>query len=380
MDMLSTAQIRIPGPGGAAIGGGGCVGYANHATAVVAAAQVSGTLTNWPGVVSLSNTTLKVGGSGGSVQHTVTQTVGTRTMTVPADFYVTSDAGCATQITGVEFDAYDGTAGTATVWIKPASVAVGTTIYLWWGNAAVSTLQGTPSAVWDASTYAGVYHFGDASTLSLSDSTSHANNGTGVVGPNGNLPFAIAGKIAGALNSDFNGGTGYNGGHVTLPANMFGSGNVATESWVYSIDNGAPWTRGPFIMAATGTYDEFAMAAADAAIETGPSIWGGSYYGGRAVSANGLVNGTWYHVVVTGVPSGLVTVYVNGAASGSTASTYFATYGVAPAMLYDPLFGATKNGSLDESRLMNVAPSAAWIAADYNNQSAPTSFWTLTYF
>lgn len=35
------------------------------------------------------------------------------------------------------------------------------------------------------------------------------------------------------------------------------------------------------------------------------------------------------------------------------------------------------NGSLDEIRLSNVARSASWITAEYNNQSSPSTFYSV---
>lgn len=99
----------------------------------------------------------------------------------------------------------------------------------------------------------------------------------------------------------------------------------------------------------------------------------------ETASTSAVSTGSWYHLVFvkTGNSSTNGQWFVNGVAV-SMATQYFET---PVSDTTDPmLLGAGPNGgtlSLAEVRFQAVALSSAWIAADYNNQSAPNTFWTV---
>ena len=340
-------------------------GYLYRTSAVVASGKITGTLTNWPALVSLSSANLATVAHSGAVQHTVTQTVGARALTVPADFLVTSDSAGSTQITGVEFESYDATAGTALIWVNVASAAVGSTIYIFYGNASVTTLQGTPSGAWNAN-YGAVYHFPDGSTLNTSDSSSNANNLT-----QHNAPTAGPGQIDGAIA-------------LASASTQYASGSppntaaISYTAWVNGTSFPAAFNA---VMSATGTgatfCQLFVLSNGKLAIylQTPTVI---DYLG---TGSHTLSTGTWYYIALTYDSVAGLVGYVNGASDNTVAAS-----GAFPGTFLEfdvghdvGTSGRDWNGGIDEVRVASVALSAAWIAADYNNQSAPGTFWTLTY-
>src|ERR1700676_541903 len=95
------------------------------------------------------------------------------------DIVFTSDALGATLLNW-EIDSYDPVTGTVNFWVKIPTLShtVDTVIYMWYGNAAITTFQGGAAGVFWDSNFNPVYHFKDGTTLSAADSTSHANNCT----------------------------------------------------------------------------------------------------------------------------------------------------------------------------------------------------------
>lgn len=343
-------------------------GYLYRTTAVVAASQITGTLTNFPALVSLSSTNLKTTGNGGAVQHTVTQTVGAFSLTVPADFLVTSDAAGATQITGVEFESYSASGGTALVWINVASAAVGSTIYIFYGNASVTTLQGTPSGAWN-SAYVGVYHLPDGSSLTAADSTSNANNGTLT-----NTPTATTGKIDGGANFA-NATTQFI--DLGTPSSLEVYSSLTVSAWIKTnLSNGSG----------------AAMFVVSKDFSTGARGWGIGMWtdntlyveisGSPQITGGTTINDNVWHRIVAVNNAGTWTSYLDGAAkttvspgspsANSSAKTYIR------GREYVGFFGGF-DGNVDQVEISNTNRSADWIAADYNNQNAPNTFWTLTY-
>jgi hypothetical protein len=103
-----------------------------------------------------------------------------------------SDTG-ATSLMKFERVYYDPVGGTIWAWVKVATLShtAGIPFYMFYGNAAISSDQSDRPNTWDAN-FVGVYHGGDASTLSLNDSTSNANHLTNVGATLGTSPIGAA--------------------------------------------------------------------------------------------------------------------------------------------------------------------------------------------
>lgn len=125
-----------------------------------------GDVSNFLYPLYITNTALKVSGSGGQVQHTVTSPKG---VTVPADLTF-----CTANASGTPLKyfvtAYDGTNGilSVRVLIPTLTAASNTSIYLGTNNSAVATDQEDFTACSGASILS-LWPFGDGSTLDLKD-------------------------------------------------------------------------------------------------------------------------------------------------------------------------------------------------------------------
>jgi hypothetical protein len=112
------------------------------------------------------------------------------------------------------------------------------------------------------------------------------------------------------------------------------------------------------------------------------------YWSLPAFEANG--NNTYYTVSAVGSISTNAWHHLVGTRSGTTLSIYIdgALSATAPGASSTPANNALNigdyggsgeyfGGALDEIRISNMARSADWIAAEYNNQSSPTTFYSI---
>ena len=103
-----------------------------------------------------------------------------------------------------EIDTYSSATGNAAFWVRIPTLShtLNTTIYMWYGNSAITSSQEDRTGVW-RNGYAGVWHFGSPSALSAADSTGNANNGlnhgvtpaAGLIGGSGSFDSVGAGRI-----------------------------------------------------------------------------------------------------------------------------------------------------------------------------------------
>jgi hypothetical protein len=360
-------------------------GYTYRTTAVIAASQVTGTLTDdLSALVSLSSTNLKTVANGGSVQNTVTQTG--LAITIPADFLVTSDAAGSTQITGVDFEAYDPVGGTALLRVRVPGAVVGKTIYIFYDNASVTTQQGTPTNAYD-SNYLLFWHFQDnAANTNVLDSTSNGRTGTSLLSNTNALSapgkvglcFNFAGTSTQALS--LASATALNAYPITISLWCKYSENHADIGGIFgkytgnSLNGWSIHTNGGKTLAwffTDGTASNCVYPGGD-----------GMSYG------TGLNDSAWHHYAFVVNSSGGA-IYLDGTQVGST----LAWTGTAQAPSSTELvrvaslsgvgggFLSASSGvaNCDEARLCSSARSAAYIGAEYNNENAPLTFWTLTY-
>ncbi len=96
--------------------------------------------------------------------------------------------------------------------------------------------------------------------------------------------------------------------------------------------------------------------------------------------------GAWTYVTLVSTGSGNTyqAIYLNGAVAASASSSASSTVtgdlivGAYPyANQYGPPY---QNGNMDEFRISSVVRSASWILAEYNNQSSPSNFYTVSSF
>jgi hypothetical protein len=269
-----------------------------------------------------------------------------------------------------ERESYNASTGAVIFWVKvpTLSASTDTVIYMAYGNSAVTTDQQDVANTWD-SNFKGVWHLGDGSTLGLSDSTSNGNTLTNV-----NTATATTGKVGGGVNLSSASSqylkvasqTGLKNQSFTLSAWVYlnsTSGAFAVFGWSNSPVGGfAGWNY--IRMASSGKIN---LLASDAV--------------SKGISNTAISSGGWYHIAVTNASNGDFKFYLNGAADGngnettaySWPSGFYPTIGVdynsGPVDYYD--------GKIDEVKYSATIRSADWIAAEYNNQNSPSTFYTI---
>jgi len=258
-----------------------------------------------------------------------------------------------------QVETYNSTTGQLIAWVQiPAlSNSADTVMYIYYGNAG-ATNQQNPTAVWD-SNYAAVWHLPNGTTLSAADSTANGNNGTI------SSPTATAGEI--------NGGASFNGtsdGISFSPVSALAQTYTA-EFWMNSSFPHAYMT----ILGGTSAFNDiyFDGSSNVLGVDNGTS-W--VAYSSALVTGLNVAANTWTSLAITRSGSS-ISIYKNGTlvGSGTFSTPYntanFAEMGSAGGINY---YG----GKLDEVRISSSARSAAWIQTEYNNQSSPTTFLSIS--
>lgn len=276
-----------------------------------------------------------------------------------------------------EIEKYTSGTGELVAWVKVPTLTTysDTVLYIYYGNSG-SADQQNATAVWD-SNYKWVYHMNQTptgSTGDIKDSTG-TNDATSVSMLSGNLS---TGKVGNGLS--FDGGSNY------LNTNYTTNNTAYTfEFWLNaSTDGGGGYGR---------VFDK-KQAGADSINmlwDNWPSSGGSQIEFGRSYSTTA---GAWYvpgqigfgnlkHVVVTyvdGVNNDPV-FYINGVQTSTVeAST---PSGTAVNNTDNYIIGNRGgqdrgwDGLIDEARFSNVVRSGDWITTSYNNESSPSTFYSL---
>ncbi len=311
------------------------------------------------------------------------------------DFVITSSDG--TTKLDHELEKYTSTTGEVIAWVEvpTLSTSVDTVLYMYYGNAAVAD-QWNINGTWDeggSANFKGTWHLPDGSSLNVNDSTSNAAHGSLV-----DVPAATTGKIDGGASFD-----------ATNDAVDFGAVATTATSATYSFwvnfsdittkkrialdwggSSASLWTFNLGLRSTTDTAPSVGNARMQIrAYDLGA---GGStnnrVYGGTNISAN-----TWYHVAVTGNAT-TYKIYINGTAETLTTGTgsnngrmvgSMTKAGTIKTVIGTSYLTNTYDwpndgfqGLMDEVRISNVVRSADWIATEYNNQSSPSTFYSVS--
>lgn len=297
------------------------------------------------------------------------------------DFIFTSDNAGTTPI-AYERVIQNLTTGEAELWVLIASLSssADTKIYLFYQNASVSTDQSNGTAVWD-SNYKVVTHFTQLTgglpinpTIVAADSTSNGN-GLLMRGASGAV-LGDSGKIGAAAEWNSQGDL-FNLSPTGMPT---GSGPRTLEAWINTTASGFNQTAN--CIGSDATDQRFALWLVDS-----PNTW--SVEGGGVRASFSTTPGGWQHLVLT-LPGGSTTfmgvlAYVNGVQQTlsnlnnwtDTVNTVIGEYRVGGLCGRDREFILATGGRADESRVSDIARSADWIAAEYNNQNSPNTFYSL---
>jgi hypothetical protein len=343
--------------------------YTYKATITLAQTTGSSDLTDRTNIVYLSHASLKLAGNGGQIQHTVSRSG----QTVPADLIFTSDSGGSVVLNwGIE--SYDGSSTGGVVWahVKKTTSHIGTTvIYAFWGNTAISAFQGgAVGSEFDSSTilmspFPGLTG-GCAGNVTYRDFTSAANDGTSSCDYGSSSGGVVGGYAYDTSATSFPASSAYNvtTGTIALwvnPHTGYCSGGSAGLTMFAGVGSDYYLTNG-FLLGCSPLNGYIAAMAGSGG--TNPIFMGTSV----------VPENAWHHVAMTFTNGGTSTFYFDGASAG----TFTPTIGSpgTSAFKVDGNFSIVSagNGGYDNMYFTNNLRSADWIAAEYNNGHAPSTF------
>jgi len=304
------------------------------------------------------------------------------------DIRFTSSDG--TTLLKYEREKHDSVANQAEYWVKIPSISssTDTDFYIYYGKS--DAVDGAdPTAVWDAN-FKGVWHLKDETTSSIVDSTTNANNGTKKAA---NEPVEADGKIGKAQSFDGsndyvncgNFGNEYFAGSTALFA-LEGWANINTlpaTGLNYAFITKHYWSAGKRqFYSGIDENGRFFLAA---------SVPDASVYFSVAITT-GISTGQWHHLTAVYDESQTakidkIKLYVGGVYVAQSVTNEVGTWTQMTGDIASVAIGAGDidsgtpknlfNGLIDETRISNVARSAAWINTTYNNQNSPDTFYTL---
>lgn len=315
----------------------------------VNSSQVPSTQTDFPVLVSVTDTRFKTVGNGGHVQNSS-----------GFDIRPYTDSTLATAITGYGLERYNASTGEVIMWVKVSSLSSSTTPFvLAYGDATIST-DGTSTTAW-SNNFIKVFHAANGATLNLTDATGGTNWGGSPLGT------ASTGQIDGGVNFVAASQQVLTQGLSSTPTSFTFSAwvNATTLPNAYNaVISCGPTTTMALFVKSTGKLACYLQG-------TGQIDYDGT-------GSHTLSTSTWTYLVMTYDPTAGLVGYFNGASDGTAAANGNTTSHSSLGLATDLVTSSRNwNGNLDEARLATGARSANWITTEYNNQSAPGTFETL---
>lgn len=337
--------------------------------------------TNFPLEFATStDTSLATVANGGHVQNTTTQT-GTSSLTVPADFVVTSDSGCTTLLNW-EFEKYTPTTGNMILFFNWATLSHTTDGHPWicYGKLSATTWQGNVNGTWNTN-YKAVYHFNESS-MNIGqfsyDSTSANNNEEYNSKGGGTNATPTTGQVDGAswlTSANENSGASASSTFVTGT----GSGSITMEGWLnFNSTHAYDGPNNDFL-----EIDDSSSGLNWLALSTNSgdaSIFGKwEYFTGtfpmNTTTPFSISTGTWYYFDLTSDNSTL-SFYINGTLVGNVAMGQARANDGKFYLSWGPLTQRTSDVKFDEIRLSNTVLTSSQITATYNNQKTGSTMVT----
>ncbi|MTI89591.1 MAG: DUF2341 domain-containing protein [Balneolaceae bacterium] len=313
-------------------------GYSYRKKFVIDAADVTSNLTDFPVLVSLTDTDFRSTANGGRVENSNGY-----------DIVFTSSDG-STQLNH-EMEAYDASTGEIRFWVRFSSLSSSsnTEFYIYYGKSGVSD-QSTAST-WN-SDYLLVYHMDDSG--SQTDATSNSHDAT----------YDGTTSTTGAIGD----GRNFSSEYIEIPdqADLRLTSDITISMWINGSNLGS---TGPDLIT-KGSYTEAYSAYFFSEITFRDN-------GGNTVEGSSLSDGTQYYLTFTNDGSSS-SIYLDGnEITYSTNDGPLSFNGSNTNPLYISSNGTyAYSGMMDEVRLSQVARSAGWIETEYTNQSDPANFYT----
>ncbi len=298
---------------------------------------------------------------------------------IPSDSDLSDSAKCQvdgddiafTDVNGVqlshEIEFFDDSSGELVAWVNVTSLSssAGTTLYMYYGNSGCGNQQDV-SGVWDSS-YMIVQHLNETSGTHF-DSTINGNDGT-----NSGSTQDSVGQIDGA--NSFDGSTSYVdcGGDNSLD---IGS-SITIEVWANKTGGGTGTDYLGFVNRAGTSYNRYQLRYRKTS-PIGIQFFLGDSSGYTLIGSNSdMSSNIWTHIVGTWDGSTML-LFVDGVQQTETGS-----------FTGSPVFTSSNHldigrystnyfeGGVDEIRVSDKLRNSSWIAAEYNNQYDPSSFYSI---
>ncbi|MCL5411956.1 MAG: DUF2341 domain-containing protein [Patescibacteria group bacterium] len=282
-----------------------------------------------------------------------------------------------------EIESYNALTGALSVWVKvPAlSSTADTDLYIYYGNSVDSANQWNINGTWDdggSNYYKGVWHLDEdpsGNAPQLADSTSNGNNGTS----NGSMTSGqqTGGVIGGSLNFD-----GSDNIDMGSPTSLNNLQTWTYETWVNHTEN--PPTDWTWFMGKSTYSSGEKFFGFNYQTNNLRSFFNGSSGDRNTITNEALSPSTWYHVVTTcNIASAQdCRIYINGveatyAMTSNETGSANNDAGNSFRLAQDSVSRFGLNGRLDEARVSSIARSATWITTEYNNESSPSTFYSV---
>lgn len=331
--------------------------FKTRAIDMVDAQVQGGPHVNFPLLVSISDPTLRSITNGGDVASEQGY-----------DLYFSADPAGTVRLAH-DVERHRETTGDFVAWVQVPSLSAATTIYLQYGDPAITTSQAQPAQVWSEG-YELVVHLNGTG-----DSTGKST----ITGP---ALIVAEGKLGSARQ--YNGSTDYSAaGSATALDDVFAGGGTL-EAWFYATGlGGNNFGR----IADKGNWGLF-LDNSNAAntLDWHFAVTGGNNVAQWHFGANAITLNAWHHVALvfnTSAITNTPTAFVDGVALAAVEidapTTAYASDAASDLYLADIAAGGrTFAGVLDEMRLSSVARSDGWLVTQYRNQSAPAAFYTVS--
>lgn len=265
--------------------------------------------------------------------------------------------------TTLDFDIekYDGTSGEYIAWIRIPTLFVNadTEIFMYYGNCGYAGGDPSVTATYNAN-YLGVYHFNDdlGTTTVVDDRTSNTNDGTS----NGTMNGADVVSAQVGDGFDFDGTDDYI--NLGTGPQITAAGTRTIEMWAQAdaFDDGGLFQGGTIA-------NDFSLHTDNGTDDN----WDIEYNGNNDEFTLSNSSTGWHHYALA-YDGTDVKLYYDGVLFDNTASALTTAANNLEIARWN---GNELNGLVDEVKISDVARSSDWILTEYNNQSDPSSFYSI---
>ncbi|MBN1188530.1 MAG: DUF2341 domain-containing protein [Dehalococcoidales bacterium] len=289
-----------------------------------------------------------------------------------------------------EIELYTSGSGLLVAWVKVPSLSslLDTIIYMYYGNASVSSQQ-NPGDVWNED-FRAVWHLDETGGTTISDSTAYYNDGTA-----SNVILDTTGKIDGG--DRFNGSSSYTNLGDNASLDFAVESSFTIEGWFRLSESYGPLVSFRNDSTASGgdNADIDICVGYDGAVTSDGRLMGlvrpDNYTSYARITGQTVNDNTWHYFVLTrdDTTYGNIELFLdgvtqgtdnNGAGSGGNITTNIRALASERRWIQDN-FGTNDqrwlNGRMDEVRISAVQRTDEWIATTFNNLDSPSTFYSL---